>query len=187
MKLFRPQQDGGPTAPVGSDLIPIASEFWVLEAVAIDWAAVKDHLESLFSVASGQPFVLLQPWWPGVRLTTESFKAEFPEARDFTGALWATPDTLRDFSSRVFDLRSRTGGHNSGLWLFGTSRSLSDLATTLVAQRAFGPPATLAIAAAPHLETALALDEGGASTLLIRRQSVLIEKLRPLLDCLGMR
>lgn len=159
----------GPTDE-GLGYTQVLRDFWVVELHGIDPEPLAGAFELLFRESSGQTFVLFQPWWPGTERYRELFSNELPNCRNLNGEMWADSESSTVNLTRLVQLRKMMGSSRSGLWLVGIAPDVQEVQRALIRNGSpVGSPAGLAIEAADVLDVALAFDEGGVTTVMLRR------------------
>jgi hypothetical protein len=146
-----------------------AHGFLVLDGERIPWETMAPSLDASFGAAGPIAFIFYRPWSPGSGHKSGEFRRQFGESRPgFDDVLFVTAARTIP-AGEIFALRNRLGSHNSGIWLFGACSDADALARSLKAANLYNDDAVfIAAECADHIEAALALDEGGRSTLFLR-------------------
>jgi hypothetical protein len=163
----------------------IVDEFCIAEVRGADPGRFAEALDLPYREARGRGFVLFQPWWPGRQRSQELFLMEFPDCRRIDGELWVEGEPNAVTPSRVLQVRRAMGASRSGLWLCGIAPDVGQVAEDLTRRGSpVGSPVGLAIEVAEHIDVAIAFDEGGVTSVMLRRKSAASRQWQPLLDSL---
>lgn len=168
-RLLTAAGEGGELPGEDSEYNHLLPEFWIVEGRNIPWDCHTITLSALFDAEAS--LVLFEPWWPGSKRKKELFRATWGlSVEDLEGTLLSCVGQRQNRLSVVFDVWHQCGGPDSGQWLIAQALSTCDrLASKIRTAPHSGPAVFVATAVADELQSAIALDEAGMSTLFVRR------------------
>ena len=143
--------------------------FLIMQGSGRAFDPVLKGVSQLLAQTGDSEFVYFRPWAPGVDAARRLFKQVFKEAIDLNPEQVAITSASASFAATILKTKAELGGPKAGVWLFGATSERDAVRAVLLSPMIATLPVTAIAEDLADLATmAVAFDEGGLTTVLLR-------------------